>query len=130
MFGSSASPWKSSDQKAVGSAGVSPVVSLGAAIELLEDSATVALLVGVALELLEDARSPVEPGMTLEGVSGMTSAGVSPLVTELELSGVSMSESCGTSVNPALFESEEQEVRIAHAATVVINGIPNFLNIP
>lgn len=102
-----------------------------AAIELLEYSSTIALLVGVASELLEDARSPVEPGMTLEG-SFAELAGDSgvPLVTELELSGVTMLESCGTLVGPALLESEEQEVRIAHAAATVINEIPNFWDMP
>lgn len=143
------SPWNSSDQKAAGSAGVSPVMSPKSAIELLEDSATVALLVGVASEpsgmtpgtlsgttleeLLVIGNSGSSLGTTLEEMLLATSPEVelSPVsVTEQELSGVTMFESCGTPAGPALFESEEQEVRIAHATAAVKNGIPIFLNMP
>lgn len=136
---SRASPWNSSDQKAAGSAGVSLSagsagvslgVSSGAAIELLEDSATVALLVGVASELpgmTPGTLSGTPPeellAMVLEELFRNSSATKHPSDPSAELAGC-------CSAGPALFESEEQEVRIAHAAATVKNGIPNFLNMP
>lgn len=137
---------------------MSLVVASGAAIELLEVSATVVLLVGDASELQDPSLllwMTLEelPGMTLEedmfGTPGtLSGATLEELfettleelsilpVTELELSGVSMAESCGTLVGPVLFESEEQADKMApadkaeHAAATVTNGIPNFLNMP
>lgn len=76
-------------------------------------------------------------GATLEELFATTLEELSILpVTELELSGVSMAESCGTLVDPVLFESEEQADKMApankaeHAAATVINEIPNFWDIP
>lgn len=95
--------------------------------ELLDSSFVLGMTLAELFGMMEDELFGDTSEMSSAELAGNSEVS---LVTELELRGVTMLESDGLSAGPELFESEEQDVRIVHAAATVKNGIPNFLNMP